>query len=958
MTNQPSTVANIGPTGIIGPEAGDLVFATRAEFEAAGSIPPSSTVYIAETDARYEFRSDPGLSSDGWAVLDGGASGHFVTVSERLSIAPGEDGSDDWPRMIDAAKATASAGIVLELRAGEWNAASQQTLPDGLRLVMNEDVTIVSRLQTDHSKPSVAAFYATPGSLELSTSVAGSNEFGSQQITIQADVSVGSLLRIRDTETGSGFHGNTFTVTSSVAQDDGTWLVTVDRPIQYDFGPGDAADVLPLMPTIQIFGNGATVTGSGTRFIELIAVRDSLVDGLRLIATEQLPDLMASFDVGGYNNEFRNMFVDAEGHAIVGLALESQEGSRVVNSTVTGAKNGGIIVYDNVDALILDTIAYGNVNGLGIMADGNILGSLNTTVRGGQYYNNGNLGIGVHSGSRGTLIEGVTAYGNADNLRIGDVPSAVSGTRVEGGSFGGATRASISVIGTASGTELTSVDITTSPLGLDVFEGADVIVDGMPLPDFGATNVVGGTALVDRLRGGEGNDLLAGFAGADELFGGGGNDMTSYAGNFGAVWVDLAAGTGTWNWAHGDKLTGIENVVGTGYGDWLYGSSSINKLYGEGGNDRLSGGAGADLLDGGAGEDIADYTGNFGAVWIDLAAGTGTWNWAHGDVLTGIENVRGTIWGDWLYGSSGANKLYGEAGNDRLSGAAGADLLDGGAGEDVADYTGNFGAVWIDLAAGTGQWNWAHGDTLTGIENVHGTSWDDWLYGSSGTNKLYGEDGNDRLSGGAGADLLDGGLGEDTADYTGNFGAVWIDLAAGTGQWNWAHGDTLAGIENVVGTSYDDWLYGSSADNGLSGGAGDDRFIGGAGNDHIDGGAGSDVVILSGLKDDYQIEDIAGMARVTDMRTGVDGNDGQDWLTGIETIRFNDGTEISLSGAGVTGTSFEAAMARGAEGPSNPILLAMTQDMAAFGAIDGRGRHHGPDALRLASHPHTYDFQG
>ena len=222
MTNQPSTVANIGPTGIIGPEAGDLVFATRAEFEAAGSIPPTSTVYIAETDARYEFRSDPGLSSDGWAVLDGGASGHFVTVSERLSIAPGEDGSDDWPRMIDAAKATASAGIVLELRAGEWNAASQQTLPDGLRLVMNEDVTIVSRLQTDHSKPSVAAFYAAPGSLELSTSVAGSNEFGSQQITIQAGVSVGSLLRIRDTETGSGFHGNTFTVTSSVAQDDGT----------------------------------------------------------------------------------------------------------------------------------------------------------------------------------------------------------------------------------------------------------------------------------------------------------------------------------------------------------------------------------------------------------------------------------------------------------------------------------------------------------------------------------------------------------------------------------------------------------------------------------------------------------------------------------------------------------------------------------------------------------------
>ncbi|PKQ00909.1 MAG: hypothetical protein CVT74_01805 [Alphaproteobacteria bacterium HGW-Alphaproteobacteria-13] len=910
MTNQPSTVPNIAPTGILGPQEGDLVFETRADFAAEGTIPSSAIVYVAETDARYEFRSDPGLVADGWVVLDGGVSGYFATVSERLSIAPAGDGSDDWPRMIEAASAASAAGMVIELRDGDWIAASQQALPDGLRLVMNENVTIISQLVPNHSRPSVAAFYAAPGSLLLSTAVAAHNEFGSEQVVIQAEVAPGSLLRIRDSATGSGFHGNTFTVVSSVAQEDGSWLVTVERPIQFDFGPGDAADVLPRMPTIQIFGNGATVTGSGTRFIELIAVRDSIVDGLRLIATDQLPDLMASFDVAGYNNEFRNMFVDAGGHARVGLALESQEGSRVVNSIVTGAKNGGIIVYDNVDALILDAIAYGNASGLGIMADGNVLGSLNTTVRGGQYHDNANLGIGVHSGSRGTLIEGVTAYGNRDNLRIGDLPSAVSGTRVEGGFFGDATRASIAVIGTATGTELNSVGVSGSPLGLDVFEGADVIVDGRPLPDYGAANIVEGTPLPDKLRGGDGDDYLLGYAGADEIYGGAGND-------------------------------------------------------------RLVGGPGADLLNGGAGEDTADYSGNYGAVWIDLATGTGKWNWAHGDVLVGIENVVGTSWGDWLYGSAGANKLYGGDGDDRLWGGAGADLLDGGAGEDTADYSGNYGAVWIDLAAGTGTWNWAHGDALVGIENVVGTDWGDWLYGSAEANKLYGGDGDDRLyggdgddllSGGRGADLLDGGAGEDTADYSGNYGAVWIDLAAGTGTWNWAHGDVLVGLENVVGTSWGDWLYGSAGTNKLYGGDGDDLLFGGGGNDFLDGGTGYDVAYYSGLREHYQIDIADGHVLVTDLRPDIDGDDGQDRLIDIEAVRFKDGTIVSLTGAPESARSFDAPVAsdvaQDGGGAWNPQFLGLAQDMAAFGAAGEIGSQSGLEGRELASQRDLYQWHG
>src|SRR3546814_6004938 len=62
---------------------------------------------------------------------------------------------------------------------------------------------------------------------------------------------------------------------------------------------------------------------------------------------------------------------------------------------------------------------------------------------------------------------------------------------------------------------------------------------------------------------------------------------------------------------------------------------------------------------------ISDYTGNFGAVWVDLATGIGRWNYAEGDNFVSIENVTGTDFGDRLYGSEGINVLRGGKGTDR-----------------------------------------------------------------------------------------------------------------------------------------------------------------------------------------------------------------------------------------------------------------------------------------------------
>src|SRR3546814_16071348 len=59
--------------------------------------------------------------------------------------------------------------------------------------------------------------------------------------------------------------------------------------------------------------------------------------------------------------------------------------------------------------------------------------------------------------------------------------------------------------------------------------------------------------------------------------------------------------------AEGDRLFGLETVIGSNYADSITGSDDVlagDTLYGRGGDDLLVGGAGDDHLDGGSGNDL------------------------------------------------------------------------------------------------------------------------------------------------------------------------------------------------------------------------------------------------------------------------------------------------------------------------------------------------------------------
>ena len=91
---------------------------------------------------------------------------------------------------------------------------------------------------------------------------------------------------------------------------------------------------------------------------------------------------------------------------------------------------------------------------------------------------------------------------------------------------------------------------------------------------------------------------------------GDGTDTVSYSGSSAGVTVNLLTGAGERGDAQGDRLSNIENLIGSRYNDDLTGDTGNNVLRGGAGDDVLIGGAGADRLQGGTGQDTVSYAGS------------------------------------------------------------------------------------------------------------------------------------------------------------------------------------------------------------------------------------------------------------------------------------------------------------------------------------------------------------
>jgi Ca2+-binding RTX toxin-like protein len=205
--------------------------------------------------------------------------------------------------------------------------------------------------------------------------------------------------------------------------------------------------------------------------------------------------------------------------------------------------------------------------------------------------------------------------------------------------------------------------------------------------------VINGSPWDDWVDAGPGDDWLNGSGGADTLNGGAGDDIVSYHWSGAGVDVDLGRTTQLWADAHGDRLSGIEQVAGSHHADILRGDWANNVLVGNGGDDRLDGAGGADVLTGGDGNDTFVF-----ASAAD-ANGDRITDYRWGDIidLTGIDantNEDGdqaflNIWSNSFTGKAGELRVYQDNGHTLIAGDVN--------GDGHADFT-----IFVDWAQGVG----------------------------------------------------------------------------------------------------------------------------------------------------------------------------------------------------------------------------------------------------------------
>ena len=192
------------------------------------------------------------------------------------------------------------------------------------------------------------------------------------------------------------------------------------------------------------------------------------------------------------------------------------------------------------------------------------------------------------------------------------------------------------------------------------------------------------------------------------------------------------------------------------------------------------------------------------------------------------DRMQGNDLAEVFFANEGDDTVFAAGGNDRVFGGDGNDTLNGEGGDDI----------------------------------IHGDAGDDVIDGGIGTNQLFGDIGNDRFKLQSGVNAVDGGEGIDTVDYslqaqqfhmgqpTGN--GVQVDLTTGSGGFG-ASGDTYVGIENVIGSVFNDIIIENSDANVIDAGAGNDTVMSTGGrSDSFNGGDGIDWIDFSRAIESYR----------------------------------------------------------------------------------------------------------
>ena len=212
----------------------------------------------------------------------------------------------------------------------------------------------------------------------------------------------------------------------------------------------------------------------------------------------------------------------------------------------------------------------------------------------------------------------------------------------------------------------------------------------------------------------ENGDILTETTGYKVIDGGKGNDTLDFRNNnneFG-VKADLSQNQVTLDFDQdnpdnnqdnvGYQISNIENISGSNQDDILVGNNQDNILEGRSGNDIIETGNGSDeayggdgndtiitneegkVIDGGEGKDRVSFENSLSAVAFNIATGTADFVNSNTYQTTSIESVTGTDFNDVLTGDAADNEIDGGKGDDIITtGQGGNDVLTGEEGKDT-----------------------------------------------------------------------------------------------------------------------------------------------------------------------------------------------------------------------------------------------------------------------------------
>ncbi len=536
------------------------------------------------------------------------------------------------------------------------------------------------------------------------------------------------------------------------------------------------------------------------------------------------------------------------------------------NATVTGGSGNDLISGGTGNYLIFLTTGNSTING----------GSGGETILGGQGNDliNSNCATAIIVGGSG---DNTITGGQGNDIIVGgtgnDSITGGSGDDEIVGGFGNDTITGGSgddTITGGSGNDIiyggTGDDLIVGGTGNDSIAGGSGSdsIDGGSGNDiiWGGTlsagvNSSGGPTIV--FTGTTGNDSITGGSGDDTIFGGNGTDIV-----YGGLGDDTIVGG-----------QGADSILGGSGDDIIYGGTLSSTLSGGSGNDSIFGGNGNDVIYGGTGDStIFGGTGN-----DSITGGPGD------DVIyggPGDNTISGGGGNVTIVGGVGYDTNLGGGTTDSVFSSNGNDVLEGGGFDSwLMDFGSQNMTVTDSMLTTTGGGLPSSSSTISGFQNVllaagtgnftldaAGFSGGAFLQGGIGNDTLIGAKGPDTLEGGTGNDSLAGGgandtftfdsysSGSQTIDEPQDGGVAGLDFSQapagisinlsesgpqavmpatlGDGALTLTLADPL-GIENVVGSSYDDTILGNANDNTLLGGGGQDLIAGLGGDDVIEG---------------------------------------------------------------------------------------------------------------------------